>query len=131
MRAPAPAKINLALVVGPTRGDGKHEVVTVYQRVGLVDRIEVEPAASFRVDGFLADTLVRSALEALAARAGVEPRWRAVPCEFGDFRESGDLESEFPHELEVFLQRHVVVRCVVFVGCVQSVIRKNRNRSMT
>jgi len=76
MRASAPAKINLALVVGPLRGDGKHELVTVYQRVGLSDRIEVEPAASFRVDGFLADTLVRGALEALAARAGVEPRWR-------------------------------------------------------
>ena len=77
MRAPAPAKINLALVVGPLRDDGKHELVTVYQRVGLADRIDVDPAASFRVDGFLADTLVRGALEALAARAGVEPRWRA------------------------------------------------------
>lgn len=77
MRAPAPAKINLALVVGPLRSDGKHELVTVYQRIGLVDRIEVEPAAAFRVDGFLADTLVRGALEALAQRAGVEPRWRA------------------------------------------------------
>jgi 4-diphosphocytidyl-2-C-methyl-D-erythritol kinase len=76
MRAPAPAKINLALVVGPLRDDGKHELVTIYQRVGLSDRIDVEPAASFRVDGFLADTLVRGALEALAARADVEPRWR-------------------------------------------------------
>jgi 4-diphosphocytidyl-2C-methyl-D-erythritol kinase len=28
-RAPAPAKINLALVAGPLREDGKHEVVTV------------------------------------------------------------------------------------------------------
>ena len=28
MRAPAPAKINLALVVGPLRDDGKHELVT-------------------------------------------------------------------------------------------------------
>jgi len=77
VRASAPAKINLALVVGPLRADGKHELVTVYQRLGLADRIEVEPAASFRVDGFLADTLVRGALEALAARAGVEPHWRA------------------------------------------------------
>jgi 4-diphosphocytidyl-2-C-methyl-D-erythritol kinase len=77
MRAPAPAKINLALVVGPLRDDGKHELVTIYQRIGLADRIDVEPAASLRVDGFIADTLVREALEALAARAGVEPRWRA------------------------------------------------------
>jgi 4-diphosphocytidyl-2-C-methyl-D-erythritol kinase len=76
VRAPAPAKINLALVVGPLRADGKHELVTVYQRVGIADRIDLEPAGSFRIDGFLADTLVRGALEALATRAGVEPRWR-------------------------------------------------------
>jgi 4-diphosphocytidyl-2-C-methyl-D-erythritol kinase len=76
VRAPAPAKINLALVVGPLRDDGKHELVTVYQRVGIADRIDLEPSGAFRVDGFLADTLVRGALEALAARAGVEPRWR-------------------------------------------------------
>jgi len=76
VRAPAPAKINLALVVGPLRPDGKHELVTVYQRVGIADRIDLEPAAAFRIGGFLADTLVRGALEALAVRAGVEPRWR-------------------------------------------------------
>ena len=34
-RRPAAAKINLALVVGPPREDGKHDVTTVYQRVGL------------------------------------------------------------------------------------------------
>jgi 4-diphosphocytidyl-2-C-methyl-D-erythritol kinase len=78
MRAPAPAKVNLALVVGPLRDDGKHELATVYQRVGMSDRIDVTPAAELRVDGFPGDTLVRGALEALAARAGVEPRWRAT-----------------------------------------------------
>jgi 4-diphosphocytidyl-2-C-methyl-D-erythritol kinase len=76
MRAPAAAKINLALVVGPARGDGKHEVLTVYQRIDLVDRIEIEEASQLRVDGFKKDTLVRTALERLAAAAGVEPRWR-------------------------------------------------------
>jgi 4-diphosphocytidyl-2-C-methyl-D-erythritol kinase len=76
MRAPAAAKINLALVVGPTRDDGKHEVLTVLQRIDLVDRIEIEPAPALRVDGFKGDTLVRGALERLAAAAGVEPRWR-------------------------------------------------------
>jgi 4-diphosphocytidyl-2C-methyl-D-erythritol kinase len=76
MRAPAAAKINLALVVGPTRDDGKHEVLTVYQRIDLVDRIEIDEAPKFRVEGFEADTLVRTALERLAAAAGVEPRWR-------------------------------------------------------
>jgi 4-diphosphocytidyl-2-C-methyl-D-erythritol kinase len=75
MRASAPAKINLALVVGPLRDDGKHEIVTVYQRIGIADRIELEPAPALLVEGFDADTLVRGALEALAARAGAEPRW--------------------------------------------------------
>lgn len=76
-RAPAPAKINLALVVGPTRADGKHEVLTVYQRISLADRIDLEPADRLAVEGFPEDTLVRGALETLAAAAGVEPRWRA------------------------------------------------------
>ena len=75
MRAPAPAKINLALVVGPMRTDGKHEVVTVYQRVAIADRIDLDPAPALLVEGFDADTLVRASLEALAARAGVDPDW--------------------------------------------------------
>ena len=44
MRAPAPAKINLALVVGPPRADGKHEVATVLQRIDLADRVAIAPA---------------------------------------------------------------------------------------
>ena len=77
-RAPASAKINLALVVGPPREDGYHEVVTVLQRVALADRIAVEPAQALRVTGFPGDTLVRGALEALAERAGIEPAWHAA-----------------------------------------------------
>ncbi|HZS30738.1 MAG TPA: hypothetical protein VFA37_05730 [Gaiellaceae bacterium] len=77
-RAPAAAKINLALVVGPARDDGKHEVLTVLQRIDLVDRIELDDASGLRVEGFPQDTLVRAALEQLAAAAGVEPRWRVT-----------------------------------------------------
>jgi len=69
--APAPAKINLALVVGPLRGD-RHDLHTIYQRVDLCDRISVEPAASTTVSGFRDDTIVRAALDALAPSAG----WR-------------------------------------------------------
>lgn len=76
MRAPAPAKINLALVVGPLRDDGKHEVLSVYQRLGIADRIELDASATLSVWGFSGDTLVRAALETLAARAGVAPGWR-------------------------------------------------------
>ena len=72
MRASAPAKINLGLVVGPLRDDGKHELLTVYQRVGIADRIDVEPADTTTVEGFEQDTLVRGALERLAPESG----WR-------------------------------------------------------
>jgi len=75
-RAPAPAKINLALVVGPPRDDGKHEVLTVLQRIDFVDRIELEEAPELRVEGFEGDTLVAAALRQLAEAAGTEPRWR-------------------------------------------------------
>ena len=75
-RAPAAAKVNLALVVGPPRDDGKHEVLTVLQRIDLVDRIELEEASELGVDGFEEDTIVRDALQELARVAEVEPRWR-------------------------------------------------------
>ncbi|HET7386332.1 MAG TPA: 4-(cytidine 5'-diphospho)-2-C-methyl-D-erythritol kinase [Nocardioidaceae bacterium] len=39
----APAKVNLCLGVGPLR-DGYHELATVYQAVGLYDRVTVNPA---------------------------------------------------------------------------------------
>src|SRR5262249_58248841 len=71
MRAAAAAKINLALVLGPPRADGRHELVTVYQRVVLCDRLTVERAPNVRVDGFDGDTLVREALEAVADGTGL------------------------------------------------------------
>ena len=76
-RARAYAKLNLALVVGPLRPDGKHEVATVLHAIDLHDDVELEPADELAVDGFSEDTLVRAALEAFAAAAGIEPRWRA------------------------------------------------------
>ena len=74
--AAAPAKINLALVVGDLRPDGKHEVATVLQRIDLADRISVEPADAVEIHGFPEDTLVRGALEALGvtARVTIEKR---------------------------------------------------------
>ncbi|MHB8644018.1 MAG: 4-(cytidine 5'-diphospho)-2-C-methyl-D-erythritol kinase [Gaiellaceae bacterium] len=74
-RASASAKINLALVVGPLRDDGLHEVVTVLQRIDIADRIELEPARENIVTGFAGDTLVRRALDAVSAETG--ERWRA------------------------------------------------------
>jgi 4-diphosphocytidyl-2-C-methyl-D-erythritol kinase len=70
-RGVASAKINLALVVGPRRSDGRHELVTVYQRVALADHITVSRSPSPRVDGFAADTLVRRALEFAEDGSGI------------------------------------------------------------
>ena len=74
----APAKLNLALVVGPKRPGGTHEVATVLQRIALADTVRLESAEELEVHGFPEDTLVRRSLELAAAHAGAEPRWRAT-----------------------------------------------------
>jgi 4-diphosphocytidyl-2-C-methyl-D-erythritol kinase len=75
-RTKAYAKLNLALVVGPIRADGKHEVATVLQAIDLHDDVELEPADALAVEGFAEDTIVRAALEALGEAAAVPPAWR-------------------------------------------------------
>jgi 4-diphosphocytidyl-2-C-methyl-D-erythritol kinase len=67
----APAKINLALVVGPARAGGKHELTTVYQALELGDDIEVEPADATNVSGF-ADSIVTRALALLGGEWQVQ-----------------------------------------------------------
>jgi 4-diphosphocytidyl-2-C-methyl-D-erythritol kinase len=78
MRARAFAKINLGLLVGPERTDGKHEIATVLQRVELHDEVELEPVdePGIVIIGFPRDTLVRRALELFRARAGDSSGWR-------------------------------------------------------
>ena len=39
----APAKVNLCLYVGPTREDGRHELVSIFQPIALADEVELEP----------------------------------------------------------------------------------------
>jgi 4-diphosphocytidyl-2-C-methyl-D-erythritol kinase len=58
--ATAPAKINLCLGVGPARADGFHTLATVYQAVGLLDRVTVRRADDVTVT-------VRAAREAAPA----------------------------------------------------------------
>jgi 4-diphosphocytidyl-2-C-methyl-D-erythritol kinase len=70
-RGAAAAKINLALVVGPRRADGKHEVLTVYQRITLADRLDLRHADRNEVTGFAEDTLVSRAIHALTAQDDV------------------------------------------------------------
>jgi 4-diphosphocytidyl-2-C-methyl-D-erythritol kinase len=75
--AAAPAKLNLALVVGPRRADGRHEVVTVLERLALADTIAVRRAPETRVSGFEGDTLVGDALDGLASEAGATAHFEA------------------------------------------------------
>jgi 4-diphosphocytidyl-2-C-methyl-D-erythritol kinase len=75
--AAAPAKLNLALVVGPLREDGTHELVTVLERLSLADTVAVRPATETRVHGFVDDTLVLAALRAIAAAADGSPSFEA------------------------------------------------------
>lgn len=70
LRGDAPAKVNLALVVGPLRHDRKHEVVTLMQALELADTVEVRRASAVAVGGFADDTIVRAALEALEQECG-------------------------------------------------------------
>ena len=55
--------------------DGKHELVTVFQRLDLADRIAVEPADELLVEGFAQDTLVASPRSPRSRR---RTRWRAT-----------------------------------------------------
>jgi 4-diphosphocytidyl-2-C-methyl-D-erythritol kinase len=73
----APAKLNLALVVGSIRHDGKHEIVSVMQRITLADSVAVRRAATTSVTGFADDTLVEAALEAITDAAGGSPFFEA------------------------------------------------------
>lgn len=43
LHALAPAKINLGLFLGPTRADGRHELVTVMQSISLADELTLRP----------------------------------------------------------------------------------------
>jgi 4-diphosphocytidyl-2C-methyl-D-erythritol kinase len=98
MRAPAPAKINLALVAGPLRHDGKHELLTVYQRVGLPQnfaRIKKVVAAGFAHR--------RKTLPNSLELAGLASRAEAVDALATIGRESATrAEALTPQELVAF-----------------------------
>ncbi len=71
----APAKINLCLFLGPTRADGRHELVTVFDSVTVFDELSVDPASRDQV--ICADVagpnLVGDALSALRAAGWTAP----------------------------------------------------------
>jgi 4-diphosphocytidyl-2-C-methyl-D-erythritol kinase len=77
-RERAPAKINLCLYLGPTRDDGRHELVTLFDAVGLFDELEVTSAAQDEVvcDGVDGPNLVSDALRALRGAGWAAPPLR-------------------------------------------------------
>lgn len=69
-REPAYAKVNLCLALGPTRPDGRHELVTLFQSVTLADELTFELGApgaddEVRCPGVEGENLVARALRAL------------------------------------------------------------------
>lgn len=77
----APAKVNLCLYVGPTRADGRHELVTVMDNVGLHDTLVLAPAGPEATadevvcPGVEGPNLAAAALAAFRAETG----WDAPP----------------------------------------------------
>lgn len=89
VRVRAPAKINLALKVGPRRRDGFHPLATVYHAVSLFDEVTVRPAEPGRfavsVTGEGADVVPADDAN-LAIRAA-----RLLASAFGDESTPGAL----------------------------------------
>ena len=82
LRALAPGKVNLALFLGPTRDDGRHELVTLLESLSLADELvleTLESAPAMAQDevvcpGIEGENLVARALAALRKRG-----WDAAP----------------------------------------------------
>jgi 4-diphosphocytidyl-2-C-methyl-D-erythritol kinase len=78
LKTRAPAKINVCLFLGPTRADGRHELVSVMQSVSLADRVvleQVDGEDAVVCPGVDGDNLVADALRRFRAAT----RWE-VPA---------------------------------------------------
>jgi 4-diphosphocytidyl-2-C-methyl-D-erythritol kinase len=78
----APGKINVCLFLGPTRDDGRHELVSIMQSVTLADRLRLEDggdgadgADAVDCPGVDGDNLVTTAIERFRAVT----RWAGEP----------------------------------------------------
>jgi 4-diphosphocytidyl-2-C-methyl-D-erythritol kinase len=70
VRELAPAKVNLVLHVGPRRGDGLHEICSIFASLDLCDTLTFEPADRDEVvcRGVEGPNLVTAALDSFRAR---------------------------------------------------------------
>lgn len=81
LSALAPGKVNLCLLLGPTRADGLHELVSLVQSVSLADALTVGPAPpgapgdEVHCPGVEGPNLVATALAAFREETG----WSADP----------------------------------------------------
>lgn len=81
LRSLAPAKVNLSLFLGPTRPDGRHALVTLFQSLSLADTLDLEVLPEGARDevicpGVTGENLVSLALAALRARGWEGPPLR-------------------------------------------------------
>jgi 4-diphosphocytidyl-2-C-methyl-D-erythritol kinase len=78
LRARAPGKVNLCLFLGPVRGDGRHELVTLFESVSLADTLTLttteQPRDEVVCPGVVEPNLVSRAIEGLRARGWDGPR---------------------------------------------------------
>lgn len=76
MRTQAPAKLNLCLYLGPRRGDGLHDLCSLFEPLALADPIEIGEATRDDVvcPGLEGENLAARALSALRERG-----WDAPP----------------------------------------------------
>jgi 4-diphosphocytidyl-2-C-methyl-D-erythritol kinase len=74
----APAKVNLALFLGPRRDDDRHELATLFESVSLADELLVTEAEQDEVvcEGVAGPNLVEAALAQLRARGWDGPALR-------------------------------------------------------
>jgi 4-diphosphocytidyl-2-C-methyl-D-erythritol kinase len=76
----APAKVNLCLFLGPTRADGRHELVTVFDSVTLFDDLQISESSADEVicEGVTGENVVAGALAGLRAAGWSAPPVRVV-----------------------------------------------------
>jgi 4-diphosphocytidyl-2-C-methyl-D-erythritol kinase len=80
-RESAFAKVNLCLFMGPTRSDGRHELVTLFESVSLADELVITPLGNGERDeivceGVQGPNIVAQALDALRGAGWTAPPLR-------------------------------------------------------
>ncbi len=81
LRSRAPGKVNLSLLLGPIRADGRHELVTVLESVSLADELTLTAGDGITADevvcpGVEGDNLAAAAIRALRAHGWTGPAVR-------------------------------------------------------